>query len=250
MAREINVEALVLRRSDSGESDRRLVLLARDHGLLTAVAKGSRKPGSRLGSFSEPLVHADFHLAEGKRVMYVTQAERRAQRSGWRRDYDRLTAGLCLAELASAIVQPDREDNDLLDLLLTTLDALGGEGDPGVVLAWFSVHCLATEGLVPSWVRCPATGHEISENPAWIAPSWGGLVDPEADPWPTDAYPVRAEALIGLHKLSERLTPPRSMRFLREALFALGPVWGHVAGRALPAWERWLHSVGPSQPSE
>jgi len=250
MATEVNVEALVLRRSDSGESDRRLVLLARGIGLVTAVAKGARKSGSRLGSISEPLVYANFHLAGGKRTPFITQAERRALTSAWRRDFDRLAVGLCLAELTSAVAQPEREDDDLLDLLLAAIHALAGEAEASVVLAWFAVRSLAIEGLVPSWVQCPATGTELVENPAWIAPSWGGLVDAAADPWPTDAYPVRAEALIGLHKLGERECPPARMKFVREALIALGPVWLAVAGRSLPAFHSFLQSVGHADSPE
>ena len=43
-------DGVILRRVDYGESDRVLTVLTRDHGKLGVIARGVRKPGSRMAA--------------------------------------------------------------------------------------------------------------------------------------------------------------------------------------------------------
>ena len=47
-------DAIVLSRFDLGEADRVLTLITPEHGKLKAIAKGVRRPTSRLGGSLEP----------------------------------------------------------------------------------------------------------------------------------------------------------------------------------------------------
>ena len=64
---DTTVEAIVLRRRDSGESDRRLTIFSRELGKIDVVAKGAKKPTSRLRGVSEPLNVGRFTYASGKK---------------------------------------------------------------------------------------------------------------------------------------------------------------------------------------
>ena len=52
------VEGIVLRRRNLGEADRLVTILSRDRGKLTVVARGARRPRSRLGGRLEPATRA------------------------------------------------------------------------------------------------------------------------------------------------------------------------------------------------
>lgn len=54
MVRREKVAALILSRQNSGEADRRIMLLTREHGLLHVTAKGVRRIPSRRGGHLEP----------------------------------------------------------------------------------------------------------------------------------------------------------------------------------------------------
>ncbi len=67
--------ALVLRRIPLGEKDKILTLFSRDLGKLRAVAKGARKPTSKLSGASEPLLLLRASLAEGSSLDVLSEAE-------------------------------------------------------------------------------------------------------------------------------------------------------------------------------
>src|SRR5947208_14416827 len=58
--------AVVLRKLDYGEADRIFTLLTREHGKVGAIAKGVRRPSSKLGPSLELYGHVDLLLAKGR----------------------------------------------------------------------------------------------------------------------------------------------------------------------------------------
>ena len=66
-------DAIVLSRFDLGEADRVLTLITPDVGKLKAVAKGIRRPTSRLGGSLEPFAELTVALARGRTFDIVTQ---------------------------------------------------------------------------------------------------------------------------------------------------------------------------------
>src|SRR5215472_10454825 len=69
--------AVVLRKLDYGEADRIFTLLTRTHGKVGAIAKGVRRPESKLGPSLELYGHVDVLLAKGRGDLdVVAQVER------------------------------------------------------------------------------------------------------------------------------------------------------------------------------
>ncbi|MCA9879389.1 MAG: DNA repair protein RecO, partial [Thermomicrobiales bacterium] len=68
-------EAIVLSRVDFGEADRLLTVYSRQHGKLRVVAKGARRPLSRLGPHLEYFCRTQLMLARGRELDVVTGAE-------------------------------------------------------------------------------------------------------------------------------------------------------------------------------
>jgi DNA repair protein RecO (recombination protein O) len=234
---ETTVHAIVLRRRDSGESDRRLTLLTREEGKIDVVAKGARKAASRLAGSSDPLAVAVMSLASGKVNRFVTQAQPIASFRGLRGDYDRLAQALALLELYGAVVPYEQPLPEAFSLLLGSLEALEAHAKPEVAFVWAQVRLLSVSGFMPQFDRCAATGAAVRESPAWLSPSAGGAVSAAAAGSFSDRYPVAREALVGLARLEELAAPPDRFKFAPEACVALLPIWRHVADCPLPATE-------------
>ena len=71
--RRYTTEAIVLSRFDLGEADRVLTLITPTGGKLKAIAKGVRRPTSRLGGSLEPFAELTVALARGRTFDVVTQ---------------------------------------------------------------------------------------------------------------------------------------------------------------------------------
>src|SRR4029450_12774953 len=70
--RRYTTDAIVLSRFDLGEADRVLTLITPTGGKLKAIAKGVRRPPSRLGGSLEPFAELNLGLARGRTLEGVT----------------------------------------------------------------------------------------------------------------------------------------------------------------------------------
>src|SRR5256886_13095720 len=92
--------AVVLRKLDYGEADRIFTFLTREHGKVGAIAKGVRRPSSKLGPSLELFGHVDVLLAKGRGELDVVAQVTRLP--GYRIEGDvlRMAHPALIAELA------------------------------------------------------------------------------------------------------------------------------------------------------
>jgi DNA repair protein RecO (recombination protein O) len=231
------VHAIVLKRRDSGESDRRLTILTEELGKVDVVAKGARKAASRLAGISDPLCVGRLEIAEGKLNRFVTQAQPLRSFPGLRTDYERLGFALALCELYAAVLPHDQPFPEAHELLFASLRHLETHPKPIVVLVWAEVQLLAISGFMPQFERCVTTDAEIKEGEPFLSPRAGGYICDEAASPHTDRFRTRAEVLYGLVRLPELEAPPANLKFADETLADLLPFWRAIAEAPLPANE-------------
>ena len=75
MSRLYKTEGVVLKRHYTGEADALLTFCTPDRGKLRAIARGVRRPKSRLAGHLEPLTHCTMMLAEGRNLDIVSGCE-------------------------------------------------------------------------------------------------------------------------------------------------------------------------------
>ena len=237
------MDAVVLRRRDSGESDRRLTLFTQQLGKIDVVAKGARKPTSRLAGSSDPLTVARFTFAPGKSNRYITQAQPATGFLAFRQDYDRLQIGLALLELAEAVLPWEHPDEEAFLTLMRALAHVNAHDKPYIAVLWSQLRLLDVSGFLPMFLECSVTGAPLGEARAWFSPAAGGYVAAGSAQEFGDRELVPAEVLIGLGKLSEREEPPANFKMAQECGVLLLRIWRYVIDAPLKANEALVASM-------
>jgi DNA repair protein RecO (recombination protein O) len=169
--------AIVLSRFDLGEADRVLTLLTPHDGKLKAIAKGVRRPQSRLGGSLEPFAELHMVLAHGRTFDVVTQA---TVRHAWLALRDRLESTATawyLSELVERSTEERAPAPRLYDLLVAAYGHLDAGLAPGRVARWFEFGLTDELGLRPEVDRCVECDRrlEADEEFRWV-PALGGLL--------------------------------------------------------------------------
>lgn len=132
--------AIVLRRTDYGESDRILQLIT-PAGKRSAIAKGVRKPRSKLAGGIELLAESDVLLRSGKGALYILSSARMTRfYQGAMADYDKLMFVYAVLKLV-AQASEHVDSAEWYDVVREVLMAVDDERtNLSLVKAWFYLH--------------------------------------------------------------------------------------------------------------
>src|SRR6266699_1914640 len=125
--RSYPTEAIVLKHMDLGEADRILTLFTPHKGKVHVIAKGTRRPISKLAGHLDLLNRSQLQLALGRNLDIVTQAEGRENFLHLRTDLWHMTCGFYLAELVDRFIEEHTQHANLYHLLLDTLRYLDAD---------------------------------------------------------------------------------------------------------------------------
>jgi len=162
VSRAYRDQGIVLRTHKLGETDRIITLLLQGRGKVRAVAKGVRRPGSRIGGRLEPFTYVDLELHEGRNLDVVRQVEILDAHDALRAD-DRLhAAASVMAELVDVVSGEGQRDMALFLQLRAGLAALVADpASAGVFVDAFLLRAASVVGFpvfTSACARCRAAG--------------------------------------------------------------------------------------------
>ncbi|MEA4882089.1 MAG: DNA repair protein RecO [Clostridia bacterium] len=172
----VRCEGVILRVRDYGEADRIITVLSGPEGKFDAVARGARRPRSRMVGVTQQFSQAALLLFRGKNLDTLSTAELVSAHLNLSSDVLRMAYASYVAELIDKMTG-ERERNDhLYHLVVATFDALDSLScDPAHVALAFEVKFMSLIGFRPELWKCVGCGAS-AEASGWFGPEAGGLL--------------------------------------------------------------------------
>ena len=161
-SRTYRTKAIVLDKTKLKETDLILTLVDQTGRQIRAVAKGARKPGSRLAARCELCCEVDLLLAHGRSLDIVSQAELIAAPLGSQPTYELLATASAVAEVAERCTYEDAEDPFVYPITRAALAQLA-QADPAhqdLLVAAYVFKLLSHVGYRPDYSCCVACDDE------------------------------------------------------------------------------------------
>ena len=172
----------MLSRVDFGEADRVVTIYSRQFGKLRVVAKGARRPLSRLGPHLEYFCRSQLLLAKGRDLDVVTGAETVDAHLALRSDLDAYGHASHMVELVNRLTEERQEAVIVFELLSGSLRLLAEGVDPYHVTRHFELALLNHLGFRPELLRCVECREPLSQAPHPFMAELGGFLCEQCQP--------------------------------------------------------------------
>ena len=166
---------VVLRVTDTKETDRILTVLTADRGKIPLISRGARRKNSRVAASCQVPAYSELTLYRRGAWYMLDEAVPIELFDGLGRDIELLALASWFCELTEAVCAEETPAPELLSLLLNALYALCcTDKPPRLVKAAFQFRLMALAGFEPSAEGCALCGRAMPDAP--MLDVLGGLV--------------------------------------------------------------------------
>jgi len=199
--RNYQTEAIIIKKVKLGEADRILTLYTPHLGKIQAVARGVRRPRSKLAGHLELLTHSQVSFARGRNLDTITGSQTINSFLPLKSDLWLTSCGLYATELVNQFTAEHIENYPFFQLLLETMHRLCQGSDNELVLRYFELHLLNEVGYRPQLQQCVSCRSILKPVTNSFCPSAGGMLCLSCRQSQPLTYPLSVNALKVLRLL-------------------------------------------------
>ena len=144
------VTGIIIKSEPIGEYDRRVVILTKERGKISAFARSSRKPGNRLMAPTNPFSFGQFKLFAGRNSYTMSEAEISNYFESLREDFEGAYYGMYFLEICDYYTRENNDEIDMLKLIYQSLRALTSQAfSRKLVRSIFELKAIMINGEFP-----------------------------------------------------------------------------------------------------
>ncbi|MCI5650379.1 MAG: DNA repair protein RecO [Fusicatenibacter sp.] len=196
MSEEVQVTGMVLSVMPIGEYDKRVVLLTRERGKITAFARGARRLKSPLMAATTPFAFGTFEVYEGRNSYTMKSARIREYFQDLTGIQPGIYYGFYFLELADYFGQEGNDETQMLNLLYVSVNAIRkGILNLRLIRRIYELRIMTVNGEYPQVFSCQECGSSEHlkvfslRDSAIYCENCAGEVK---DPWPLRAATIVA----------------------------------------------------------
>jgi DNA repair protein RecO (recombination protein O) len=154
--KKFNTSAIVLKNINYSDSHKIYTLLTRDHGKMSAIARGVRKISSKRAGNLDSLSYISVEIDErNEKSKSIVEAKTLNAFQNIKKSLDLSAKAFYVAELVDSFVEEGAEIEEIFTLTRKTLEAFDENPDyANTVVSAFEINFLNLLGLMYSFDRC------------------------------------------------------------------------------------------------
>ena len=159
MIEKFEVTGIVLSNMPIGEYDKRVVILSKEFGKMSAFARGARKANSPFLAGSQPMAFGTFTLYQGRNSYSITNIKVSDYFSNDLTDPDHMYMAMYFLELADYYAKEGLDAKEMLALIYVAMKALvKGQIPLTLIRRIFEFKMLVINGEYPDVFACGRCG--------------------------------------------------------------------------------------------
>ena len=178
-------EAINLKSYNLNDADKIIVMYSKDNGLIKGVAKGIKKPKSKLGARMDLLVANSLQLLKGRSMDTILQAQTVNSFKKTKEDIDKIMYSSYISELVMNFGEgTETISKDIYELLYKALDSVSSaesKKDALIAVVKFQLKILLFMGFCVELDTCLCCREQVLDENMYFSSTMGGIVCEECN---------------------------------------------------------------------
>ena len=178
-------EAINLKSYNLNDADKIIVMYSKDNGLIKGVAKGIKKPKSKLGARMDLLMANSLKLLKGRSMDTIIQAQTVNNFKKTREDIDKLMLSSYVSELVMNFGEgSEPASEEIYELLYKALNRISNsqeKKDALIAVIKFQLKILLIMGFCVELDTCLCCREQILDEEMYFSSSMGGVLCKECN---------------------------------------------------------------------
>ncbi|WP_152656243.1 DNA repair protein RecO [Oceanobacillus sp. CFH 90083] len=220
------IDGIVLKTKDYGETHKLVTIYSGKFGKFQALAKGAKKPKSRMAAVTQPFVFARFFVYLGSGLSTIQQGELLNSHRTIREDFVKTAYCSYIAELTDKLVENKNTNSYMFKQFQQTIEWIEEHDQAEIPIMMYELKLYKTAGFAPVLNQCINCGS--TQQPFEFSVVEGGFLCPKCrhmDPEAIGLSPRLAKLLylfseVELERIGTIQMKPENVKMLQEILKA------------------------------
>ncbi|GGJ83313.1 DNA repair protein RecO [Lentibacillus kapialis] len=154
------MQGIVLKTQDYGETHKIVTMFSDKAGKISAIARGAKKPKSRMAAVTQPFILGDFFVYLNSGLSTIQQGDVLNSLRRIREDIIKTAYASYIVELTDKIIDSHLPDHDLFKQLDQTLNWIAEHDDAIIPIIMYELKLFNRGGFAPTVSKCVHCGNE------------------------------------------------------------------------------------------
>ncbi|WP_085991878.1 DNA repair protein RecO [Oceanobacillus senegalensis] len=168
------IDGFVMKERDYGETHKIVTIYSKKLGKFTALARGAKKPKSRMAAVTQPFIYAQFFIYINKGLSTIQQGEIIDSYRLIREDIVKTAYSAFIMEVVDKLIEEKQSDIYLFEQLQHTMDYISNNEEAEIPVMMLEMKLYQKGGIAPVVDCCTNCGNK--EQPFVFSVVEGGLL--------------------------------------------------------------------------